>query len=101
MMVHLNLNLYSGTLYQGLFKNDLCGDEGLTTIGTEDECLKAANELCYPYPPNIVFNVETDSKYPSGCYEYEPDQYQPCKVWFNHHRTGSRDHKAGPMCIKL
>ena len=108
LILYLNLALYSD--FVQLFSNDLCGDQGLTTIGSKEECIKAA-KLFIDAQHELTFATETDKEYPRGCYEYfensEPDydygddDYEDDEfiVYFNYHQGGPRNELAEPLCI--
>ena len=95
-----------------LFGNDICGDQGLTTIDSEEECIKAA-KFFIDTQHELTFATETDKEYPSGCYKYyddsEPDydygdyDYEDNEfiVHFNYHHGGPRNQDSEPLCKLL
>ena len=89
-------------LYSGIVQvagDELCEDHGFTTIGSKDQCQRAAQWLADTHELYFTMLTMRSSKYPFGCFHYVR---QPgwLVAYFNYHPAHRRKSNAEPICIR-
>ena len=77
-----------------------CQGKGLQPIDSESECTSATQFIKTYYPKYEFIRVESDSRYPKGCYvNVLPDDLLS-DGYFNTHSTGSGESNSRAVCEK-